>query len=478
MQLLVDFPSIVKHYAPYFKTCFRAADYEHFKKAIAGFIISENKTIQAINNLFVRDSRDQSTFNKFFNRQPYDCDVLTEVRLNMMQQYQGTRFKVGKKASQGGVLSIDNSLLKHYGKHFDNIYYHYDYVYKCYRWSHDLVTLYYSDDQTDYPVFYRLWAAPDWEGVADYLRARNFTINQAKWDNRYKEAQKWRNYIRSRYRAGRKKYPGVKNVYKTKLHIAEDLLRKFCSTYPDLKLPIALDSGFTSAELCTIIQDDLKRDYIGALRENQYLVQSDGTELLLKELVTKIRQNHDSAPQDAQDALNTKEISFFYRTKKQLYYTWCANHRVKGFLKKQRLVISFKKQDLSDRPRFTIAGRLDWHPKTILRHRRHRWPVETFHQEGKVEGLEDYQARNDKAIQTHITLIVVTYCMLKCAIQDEQLLHDIRQRIQTETQDTLPFLRRLMKAEGLLLLVEYIFTKTLQGDSLAQIFQPLARKMI
>jgi hypothetical protein len=71
------------------------------------------------------------------------------------------------------VTSIDNSLLKHYGKHFDNIYYHYDYVHKCYRWAHDLVTLHYSDDQTDYPVQFQLWEPPDWEAVATFLKEQN-----------------------------------------------------------------------------------------------------------------------------------------------------------------------------------------------------------------------------------------------------------------------------------------------------------------
>ena len=72
------------------------------------------------------------------------------------------------------AIGIDNSLLKHYGKHFDDIYYHYDYVHKCFRWSHDLVTLYYSDDQTDYPISWKLWEPPDWEAVAEFFRDKKF----------------------------------------------------------------------------------------------------------------------------------------------------------------------------------------------------------------------------------------------------------------------------------------------------------------
>jgi len=184
----------------------------------------------------------------------------------MLHSKDATRFKFGKDQ---GVVSLDNSLLKHYGKCFDNIYYHYDYVRGCFCWSHDLVTLYYSDDQTDYPIDYQLWESPDWEAVAEFFRGKDYTINQAKWDNRYKEPQKWRNYIRSRYRSGRKKHPEVVEVYKTKLHIGEILFRKFCEQYPDADFPVALDSGYTSAEFCEIIRKDFKKDYVGSLWDDQ-----------------------------------------------------------------------------------------------------------------------------------------------------------------------------------------------------------------
>lgn len=471
-MILVEFPSIVNKYAPYFESCFSPASYEHFKKAVSGFMISENKTIEGINRMFLLDSKDQSTFNRFFNSFNFDLTHLNEQRLLMLQDLEHTRFKTGSR--QNGVLSVDNSLLKHYGKKIDNIYCHWDYVYRCYRWSHDLVTLYYSDAQTDYPVYHQLWLPPDWEKVAQFLMNKGFIINKDHWDNRKETPQKWRNYIRARYRKGREKYPDVKSVYKTKNHIAEDLIRKFCSTYPDLNFPIALDSGFTSAELCEMITDELKRDYVGSLREDQYIIDNkDGKEILLKKFVTRLREEYKEKIIPAKINL----IKYPYRGKQQSCYAYCALHRVRGFKHKQKLVISFKKEDLTDKPRFTIVNRLDWHPSSILRNRRHRWPVETFHQEGKDEGLEKYQVRNFRAVQTYIAFVIVAFCMLKCAIQDDDFQNELQQRLQTETDGTLPFLRRLMKAEGLLSLVEFIFTKAHKGHSISTIFQPLLHKI-
>jgi hypothetical protein len=63
--------------------------------------------------------------------------------------------------------------------------------------------------------------------------------------------------------------------------------------------------------------------------------------------------------------------------------------------------------------------------------------------------------------------------MLKCTVHDDELLSSIQQRLQTETDGTLPFLRRLMKAEGLFLLIEYIFMMQHQGHSFEQVFQSL-----
>jgi len=472
MKVLLDFPDIVKKYAPYFESCFSEAGYKHFQKAISGFIVGENKTLEEINRLFIKDSRNQSSFNKFFHRQNFDLEQINDERLAMLQQNEKTRFKFNEKTK--GVLSIDSTLLKHYGKHIANIYYLYDYVNKCYRWSHDLVTLYYSDDQTDYPVYHRLWDPPNWEQVADFLRNKGVTISKEKWENRFTEAQKWRNYIRSRYRVGRKKHPDVKQVYKTKLHIAEDLLAQFIERYPDNHFAVALDSGFTSAELCSIIAEEHKKDYVGSLTEKQIII-INGEEVMLEDFVAQLRAQSTKTGKDV--TYKVQKTAYTYRAEKQIAYAYFANHKIKGYKKKQRLVISFLREDLIDRPSFTITNQLSWHPSGILRIRRHRWPIETYHQGGKTEGLDKYQLRKAEGIQTYLAFIVVAHSMLKYAVHDDELLSSLQQHLQVEMGSTLPFLRRLMEANGLYLLIEYVFTSIQQGNSLEQVFQTFAGKI-
>jgi len=50
---LVEFPELVQHYAPFFKDVFSAEAFIEFEWYISGLIVSENKTIDGINRLFV-----------------------------------------------------------------------------------------------------------------------------------------------------------------------------------------------------------------------------------------------------------------------------------------------------------------------------------------------------------------------------------------------------------------------------------------
>ncbi len=467
MLVAVNYPCIVKKYSKLYEECFSKAGFVHFKKAISGFIVSDNKTLEAINEMFVLNPRNQSSFNRFFNRQNFDIAQINKKRLEMLQQYEATRFKEGEKK---GVLSIDDSLLKHYGKHFDKIYHLYDHVYGNYRWSHDLITLYYSDDQTDYPVKYELWDPPDWEQLAEYYRSKGFSINEERWEQRKDQQRKWRKYMRERHRNLLEKVPQVREIYRTKIQIAKDLLRDFRKEYPELDFPVTFDNGYTSSDFCRMIDEELKLAYVGSLRAEQCIMRPGNKWQTLEDFLKELREKHF-------DPTYTKEVfqktGYTYKGTKKIVYTYFGNHRIKGYNKKQKLVISYGKEDLSDEAKFTITNRLSWHPSGILRIKRHRWPVETYHQESKAEGLEKYQVRNAKAIETYIAFIVVAFSMLKCTVHDEELLSSIQQRLNVETSSTLPFLRKVMKVEMILLLLQYIFELQKQGASLQDIFHTL-----
>jgi hypothetical protein len=53
MVPLVEFPRLVDHVAPHFSSVFSADAFIQFKRYISGLIVSENKSVEAINRLFV-----------------------------------------------------------------------------------------------------------------------------------------------------------------------------------------------------------------------------------------------------------------------------------------------------------------------------------------------------------------------------------------------------------------------------------------
>jgi hypothetical protein len=149
MLPLVEIPELVRHYAPWFTSVFSAEAFVQFQRYVSGLIVSENKTVDGINRIFVIDVRHQSSLNRLLTESPFSIEAVNQARINLLSSLSGTQMKLK------GILSVDDPLLTHYGQHFDKIAYLYDQTQGCYVWAHNLVNLHYSDDQTDYPVDFR-----------------------------------------------------------------------------------------------------------------------------------------------------------------------------------------------------------------------------------------------------------------------------------------------------------------------------------
>ena len=66
MLPLVEIPPTVKKIAAHYEDLFSPEQFAHFQRYLAGLFVSDNKTIQAINGLFVVETKDQSILNRFF----------------------------------------------------------------------------------------------------------------------------------------------------------------------------------------------------------------------------------------------------------------------------------------------------------------------------------------------------------------------------------------------------------------------------
>ena len=463
MLPLVEFPRIVQHYAPWFESVFSPAAWIQFQRYLSGLLVSENKTVDGINRLFVTESRHQSSLNRLLTQSPFSVAELNRHRLALLNSLPGTQIK------PKGVLSFDDTLLTHYGKHFDHIAYLFDHAEKRYAWAHNLVTLHYSDDQTDYPLHFQLWQPPDVEQLEQGLRAAGIPLREHKLPLKESAPKKWRAYLLGVWRR-KQDLPEVAELYQSKLLIARQLLQRWVDENPELKLPVTFDNWYTQPAFCRFIDQDLHLSYVGTLAPNDKVILKDGP-LTLEEFVARLKSEHQEAIAEGKKPVFVK-IGIAYKGEKEFYYSYCATLCVHNF-GKQRLVINFSNADLSDSPRFYNSNCLHWQAVGITRIRRHRWPVEVYHEEGKEEGLDQYQVRDFQAISRHISLVAVTYSLLRAVPHDEALLQILRRELELDLEGSAPFWRRATRAQSLWALACFISAGLVQGESLREVMAPI-----
>ncbi len=468
MLPLVEFPELVQHYAPFFAAVFSDEAFLEFERYISGLIVSENKTVEGINRLFVNESRNQSSLNRLLTQSPFSLEELNTARMNVLASQPETQLK------RNGVLSLDDTLLIHYGQEFEQIANLFDHVTGTYVWAHDLVTLHYSDNETDYPVLFELWKPVELEKLETGLRAADVKLKESKAPLKEKEPRKWRAYLLGVWQRQQKKHPALQKLYDTKLTIAQNLVQDWQTAHPELHLPVTFASWFTQPAFCQFIENTLHLDYVGTLSETDKVNLKTG-QITLGEFAKKLKEEHLAAIKTGGQPVFLKNTIDF-KGEKEVYYSYCQTHQIHTF-SKQRLVINYRKADLSDNPTFFISNRLNWQANGITRIRRHRWPVEVYHEEGKAEGLDQYQLREFSAIQRHVALVAVVYSLLRTAQHDPSLQLKLQRQLKVNLAGSPAAWRRATQAQCLWSLALFISAGLTQGQNLQQIMLPLIHKI-
>jgi hypothetical protein len=464
---LVEFPELIQHYAPFFDGVFSAEAFIEFRRYVSGLVVSENKTVDGINRLFVHESRNQSSLNRLLTQSPFSLNMLNEKRLALLASLPGTQMK------HNGVLSVDDTLLAHYGQHFEQIAYLFDHAENRYVWAHNLVTIHYSDDHTDYPVLFRLWKPVDLDKLEEGLLAAGIKLKDSKRPLKETEPRKWRQYVIGVWRRNLKK-EGIAALYDSKPQLAKQLLQQWVQVHPDRKLPVAFDSWYTQPDFCRFLDSALGLPYVAALSDDEQVVLKTGTERL-DAFAARLKEEHLEAVREEERPV-FKQITIPFKGGHERYYSYWATHRMHNF-GKHRLVINHRQDDLSDKPVFLMSNRLYWQAPGITRIYRHRWPVEVYHEEGKEEGLDQYQIRDFEAIQRHVALVAVVYSLLRAAQQDQTLRDKLQRELKFELEGSVAFWRRATQAQSLWSLALFISVGLAQGQTLHQIMMPLLRAL-
>ena len=464
MLPLVEFPEIVQHYAPFFKDVFSSEALIEFERYISGLIVSENKTVDGINRLFVIESRNQSSLNRLLTASPCSLEALNQSRLDLLASLPGTRMK------PKGVFSVDDTLLTHYGQDFEQIAMLWDHVSGTYVWAHDLVTIHYSDDETDYPVLFQLWEPVNLEKLEEGIRAAGISLKASKEALKETDPQKWRGYLLGVWRRRQKSHAELRELYDSKLIMVQKMLEQWVKAHPGEQRPVTFDNWFTQPAFCRFLDQTLKLPYVGTLAETDQVNLKTG-QTTLKDFAAQLKQEHLEALKNNSKPVFQK-ITIPYKGERETYYSYCHTHHIHNF-GKHRLVLNYRRADLSDNPTFFISNRLIWQAIGITRIRRHRWPVEVYHEEGKAEGLDQYQLRSFSAIQRHVALVAVVYSLLRAAQHDPVLQEKIQRQLKTKLEDNPASWRRASQAQALWCLALFISAGLTQGQPLQQVMAPL-----
>jgi hypothetical protein len=312
----------------------------------------------------------------------------------------------------------------------------------------------------------------DLEKLEQGLRAAQVPLKASKEKLKASDPAKWRGYVLGVWQRQQKRHSEIRDLYDSKLIIAQQLLQRWVETHPTPKLPVTFDNWFTQPAFCRFLDQTLKLAYVGTLAETDKLNLKTG-ETTLADFAQRLKAEHQDAVAHGKPPVFHR-ISIGYKGETEQYFSYCNTHQVHNF-GKQRLVINYRHADLSDPPTFFISNRLIWQAAGITRIRRHRWPVEVYHEEGKAEGLDDYQLRDFGGIQRHVASVAVVYSLVRAAQHDPDLRELLQRQLKVKFEGTPAAWRRATQAQSLWALALFISAGLTQGKTLQEVMTPVLR---
>lgn len=136
-----EVPARFKALLSFYKKCFTRPQYKNFRDFVLGLIVSDNKTIQEINDCFGRV--DQSSLNRFLTLSEWDTAKINNKRISQIKSCHKLR---------KGIFICDPTFLQKFGKMMEHANYHYNGMTKKEEWGYFLVNSFFTDGNVEFPV--------------------------------------------------------------------------------------------------------------------------------------------------------------------------------------------------------------------------------------------------------------------------------------------------------------------------------------
>ncbi len=402
MQLPIVTPApIVTAHADIFRDLFEnRCQFQHFQNYLTGLIVLDNKSLANIARC-VLESADKTNLSRFFSEAPWFQERVNDRRLTYLLQQ--TQAVSGPKAD--AVLILDDTLCEHVGSLFDYVDRHYNHGNDTYPLAHNPVTSYYVSGPVRFPVDLRLYRryeeCTEWEAfVHKHFPDRPIPTTKKERARCHKEVDP----VLLQDPAFEK----LHQQFRTKIDLGIELLEAAMQHKVPFRV-LLFDSWYLAEELVSMARYR-KKDWISLLKKKRNLethsfilkdaaghtIPLEGPQIAVEALVPLI-------PRTAYRAVTVGDTT---------YWTFTLAVRLPG-LGKVRLVVSFKSAELTGTYAVLVSNRVDWNAQRIMTLYVHRWPIETFYQDGKTSlGLDEYRMRSAEAIGKHWCLVFVAYSLL------------------------------------------------------------------
>lgn len=325
-----------------FRRCFSKPQWGHLNTYMSGLIYGEKgeKNIADIADNVIH-GRDQSCLNRFITRSKWNVGLVNNIRHSEF---------IGKK--NGGVLSLDDSVIEKWGKSIEGVNYLYDPVTKDSVLGHNIVSTFYSNGNCNVPMHFDL-----------YLR-KETAENLGLW-------------------------------FKTRIQLGIELIEKaLVRVIPEA---IAFDAWYFCKELINYI----------ASRGLTWVTKAKLNRLVLVDTKwCQLSKFWKTVPKD-----QFSRISMEIDEKKfRWYHETTVTMKNVGTVK----IMLLKKRRNSRKCTVLVSNNLEISGLQILKYYKARWNIEVFYRDCKQHlGMGEYQTRKLAAVVKHLHLVFLAYTLLK-----------------------------------------------------------------
>jgi hypothetical protein len=342
-----------------YRHCFSKPQWNHFLTYISGLLLGGKgeKNIQDISENLL-DGKDQSSLNRFITKPHWDIRILNNLRIqkNLHER-------------DGGILSLDDTIIEKTGKRMDGVGYLYDPSRRRNVLCHDVVSTFYRTSSGQLPLYFEPYVKKE---VAE---------NCGVW-------------------------------FRTKIQIAVDLLRK--SLLKVNPAAVVFDEWYMCRELLDFLSSR-GLTWVSQAKTNRCIF-IDGVWINLtsyvKTLPHKLFNRIDAE-------VGEKKYKWFYETTVMM--------RNVGLVK----LVILKRRRNSKRCVFLVSNNITLSGLQVLEYYKNRWCIEVFHRDCKQHlGLGEYQVRKLDAVVIHLHLVFFAYTLLK-NVQSNPVLNTILKEIKS-----------------------------------------------